>query len=445
MSETITYSYQEISSLTSEAGQSKLSLSGYTEDTKGNSPCFFWGSINEPYVVARCFITLSNIVQSSFHLHPSQMIKDPIVTAGNSKIRFEGFSHCAGVYGRLDLLEGCLDGEFPENGTTNVDFNQPMINALSSIGKSDKVVLSVGQKEVNLHSENTGKVTEKKVPLPIKWVKGLTSVQVFQAESELKITLNRIQAIQLFKTIPRGKTKSDHYITKRGNSYFFTPAKTSDSICIGGVNRLKLLENLIPLINEMKVFAHPDMQSTTWQLYFDHVVFSFSLSRDAWRGFSGEGAVLESLLSDIPDSFLKRFDNYSYVNQAFNPTMLAIEEDIDPEILDSLSARLSAMGLLGYDLDENTYYYRRLPYKLDRIKSLNPRYKSALKLLEDGKVFISTKEEDRVEAKVEGTGVVHTVIITAEQSRCTCPWFAQYQGQRGNCKHILATKILLNE
>ena len=43
--------------------------------------------------------------------------------------------------------------------------------------------------------------------------------------------------------------------------------------------------------------------------------------------------------------------------------------------------RLSAMGLLGFDLDENHFFYRRLPYKLSRILSLNPRMKDAEKLL----------------------------------------------------------------
>lgn len=55
---------------------------------------------------SRCLITLSNIVQSSFNLSPFEIakLKDPIVTAGNEKIRFEGFSHCAGVYARVDIL-----------------------------------------------------------------------------------------------------------------------------------------------------------------------------------------------------------------------------------------------------------------------------------------------------------------------------------------------------
>ena len=43
------------------------------------------------------------------------------------------------------------------------------------------------------------------------------------------------------------------------------------------------------------------------------------------------------------------------------------------------------MGLLGFDLDENSFFYRRLPFKTERILSLNPRMIAAEKLLEEEK------------------------------------------------------------
>jgi hypothetical protein len=98
------------------------------------------------------------------------------------------------------------------------------------------------------------------------------------------------------------------------------------------------------------------------------------------------------------------------------------------------------MGLLGYDLDENHFFYRRLPYKLGRILSLNPRLKEAEKLLEEGKVEILSRTDTRVEACVEGSGVKHVVLLEGEKERCTCTWYSKHQGERGVCKHILAVK-----
>jgi SWIM zinc finger len=418
-----------------------LFLAKYSEVQKKDAPCFFWGNLTEPYTVARCLITLSNIVQSSFNLSPFELakLKDPIVTAGNEKIRFEGFSHCAGVYARVDILPGGYDGEFPENGTTNVDFNQPMISALSRISRNEKVLLSVGKKEITLQ-QGTAKITERKVPLPVKWIKALTTVQLFLSQAEKQFSFNRIQALQLFQSIPAGKPKADYYLIVRGNKPMFSPVKAINAICIGGVQRLKLIEPLLAFADELKVFPHPNMQSTTWQLYFGSIRFSFSLSRDTWRGFSGEGAGLESLIEDVPDKWIDALDKYSYANQAFNPALLAVNEGLDLQKLDNITGRLSAMGLLGYDLDENHFFYRRLPFKLSRILSLNPRMKDAEKLLADNKVEIITQTDNRIEAKVAGSGVTHSVILEDDKERCTCTWFSRHQGERGPCKHVLAVK-----
>ncbi len=444
MSETITYQYAQPSALKKSTLSDELFLAKYSEVQKNNSPCFFWGQLTDPYTVARCLLTLSNVVKSSFSLSPFElaMLKDPIVTAGNEKIRFEGFSHCAGVYARVDILGDGHDGEFLDNGTTNVDFNQPMLAALSNIRRSEKVLLSVGQKEVALHREGE-KVVERKVPLPTKWIKGLTSVQMFLAESEKVHSFNRLQALQLFKTIPPGKPKTDYYLITRGGKPMFSPVKSGDAITVGGIHRLKLIEPLLAIADELRVFPHATMQSTTWQIYIGAVRFSLSLSRDAWRGFSGEGAALESLIEDVPDNWVESLDNYSYANQEFNPTLLAVNEGLDLQKVDNITGRLSAIGLLGYDLDENNFFYRRLPFKLSRIMSLNPRLKDAEKLLQEGKVQITKQQDDKVEARVEGSGVHHMVILNGDKAQCTCTWFSKNQGERGICKHILAVKKML--
>jgi hypothetical protein len=441
MSETITYQYSQPSTLKKSTLTDELFLAKYSEVQKNNAPCFFWGQLTDPYTVARCLLTLSNVVKSSFSLSPFElaMLKDPIVTAGNEKIRFEGFSHCAGVYARVDILGDGHDGEFLDNGTTNVDFNQPMLAALSNIRRSEKVLLSVGQKEVALHREGE-KVVERKVPLPTKWIKGLTSVQMFLAESEKVHSFNRLQALQLFKTIPPGKPKTDYYLITRGGKPMFSPVKSGDAITVGGVHRLKLIEPLLAIADELRVFPHATMQSTTWQIYIGAVRFSLSISRDAWRGFSGEGAALESLIEDVPDNWVESLDNYSYANQEFNPTLLAVNEGLDMQKVDNITGRLSAIGLLGYDLDENNFFYRRLPFKLSRIMSLNPRLKDAEKLLQEGKVQITKQQDDKVEARVEGSGVHHMVVLNGDKAQCTCTWFSKNQGERGICKHILAVK-----
>ena len=232
MTDTISYQYAAPSVLQRSSDQDELFLAKYSEIEKKEAPCFFWGKLTQPYMTARCLIALSNVVQSSFNLTPAQlsMLKDPIVTAGNERLRFEGFSNCAGVYARVDVLPDGHDGEFLENGTTNVDFNAGMISALGSISKQEKVVMSVGPKEVGLYNKGE-KVIERKVPLPVKWIKGLTTVQIYQSVAERMYSFNRIQTLQLFQTLPKGTVKCDYYLVMYRRSTSSAPARTPVAIC----------------------------------------------------------------------------------------------------------------------------------------------------------------------------------------------------------------------
>lgn len=445
--ETITYQYRRNSTFRREEEKSLLFLEKYSEiERKNAAPCFFAGALKEPFMTSRCLITLSQTVKAVFYLTPSELARllDPIVTAGNGKLRFEGFSHEAGVYGRVDVLPDGLRGEFIENGTTNVDFNEPMVNALSGVRKGEDVRMSVGNREVALQTADS-KVVEKKVPLPSKWIKGLASVQIFLSLSEERHTFNKVQAMKLFQGIPKTRVTSDYYLILRGGLPTFTPMKSQSAVLVGGLHRLRLLEPLLPYADKLTVFAHPDMQSTTWQLYFGNVRYSLSLSRESSRGFSGEGAALESLLESLPEDWIERMDKYSYANQEFNPAFFAREEQIDLARVEQLTARLAAMGLLGYDLDEKGFFYRRLPFKPERIMGLNPRIKGAEKLIADNKVKIVNLADGYVKARVEGSGVNHTVIIEGEKARCTCAWYSRHQGERGACKHVLAARKMTKE
>jgi hypothetical protein len=62
--------------------------------------------------------------------------------------------------------------------------------------------------------------------------------------------------------------KCDYYLVMRGQKPAFSPVKSLNAVCIGGVHRLRLLEPLLPFADELRVFVHPTMQSTIWQLYF---------------------------------------------------------------------------------------------------------------------------------------------------------------------------------
>ncbi|MEL1245251.1 SWIM zinc finger family protein [Flavobacterium sp. DGU11] len=434
--------YRGQSSLTSTGGINQLVLSHQSEIVEDNHiPCFFWGNLTEPYLTSRCLLTLSKVVRSSFTPIPPRML-DPIVSAGTGQLRFEGFSSCNGVYARLDLLEDAIDGEFIASGTTNVDFNEPMLNALNAVKKEEKMILGVGSKNVTVSTEK-GTVTEKKVTLPARWIKGFTSVQLYLADMEEKFTLNRIQIIQLFQSIPKGTAKGEFYLTQRANKFMWSPVESKDAVRFGGVARLRLLDGISTYFQTMSIYQSKDGESVAIVAGLGKMRFTLALSPDNYRGFSGEGNVLESMASEVPEAWVRAMDSLLKSNEQFDPTMLSVEHDVAFDTMDSLTASLSSMGLLGYDLHNHQHYYRRLPFRAERILSLNPRLKNAKKLIDENGVVFTSKEPGNIEARVEGTGVKHTVIIQNELSKCTCDWFTKHQDKRGLCKHILAVKMMI--
>lgn len=437
------YNYKGVSTYSKTKGINNLVLAHQTEiEEVNNIPCFFWGSLTDPYVTAKCWSTIAKVVRSSFGPIPPSL-RDPIVSAGSERLRFEGFSSCNGVYVRLDMKPEAIDGEFIANGTTNVDFNDPMLNALNAIQKNEKVTLAVGQQDVQVITSKA-KVVEKKVTLPMRWIKGLTSVQLYLAEMDLKFELNKIQTIQLFQSLPKGNVKGDFFITKRAGKFTFSTLATPESVRIGGVQRLRLLEGILAIVEKIFIYESDDKQTCAIVCEFGKMQLLMAFSPDSYRGFSGEGNVLETMTENLPIEWVYGLNSLLKSNEMFDPTMLSIENDIDFGTMDNLTSNLSSMGLLGYDLSEKAHFYRRLPFKTERILSLNPRLKNAKKLIDNEEVEITERRADYIEAKVKGSGVVHKVIIDNNSQKCTCDWFTAYQGKRGICKHILAVKMIIS-
>ncbi|WP_026979077.1 SWIM zinc finger family protein [Flavobacterium tegetincola] len=438
------YNYQDVSTLNKTKGINNLVMAHQTEIAEVNNiPCFFWGSLTDPFVTAKCWSTIAKVVRSSFGPIPPSL-RDPIVTAGSERMRFEGFSSCNGVYVRLDMKPESIDGEFIASGTTNVDFNDPMLNALNAIQKNEKVTLAVGQHDVQVITTKA-KVVEKKVTLPPRWIKGLTSVQLYLADMEQKFELNKMQTIQLFQNLPKGNVKGEFYITKRVGKFMFSTLQTADSVRIGGIHRLRLLEGILSLVDKMQIYESSDKETCAIVCEFGKMQLLMAFSPDAYRGFSGEGKALENMTENVPMEWVYGLNSLLKANESFDPTMLSIENDIDFGTMEQLTSSLSSMGLLGFDLENRSHFYRRLPFKTERILSLNPRLKNAQKLIQNEEIQIVTQRPNYIEAQVKGTGVTHRVVIDGEKNHCTCNWFTNYQGKRGICKHVLGVKILMEK
>ena len=173
--------------------------------------------------------------------------------------------------------------------------------------------------------------------------------------------------------------KNDYYLVKRGVGYTFAPTATTGAIKIGGVHRLNLLQGLLLLADSLYVYRSSSEQSVAFVLHFKGVEMLFLLSDNVYRGFSGEGKYLENMIEEVPMEWLVGINNFFKTNEVFSPAMVAIENDVNMGTMTTLQASLSSIGLLGYNLTDGNYFYRRLPFKPQRLISLNPRLQNAKK------------------------------------------------------------------
>jgi hypothetical protein len=423
----------------------RLATSGGVEE----HPCFFRGKLLAPRRTADLLLTLGEVARTRFHLPLAMLsrlvaLADPVITSGGELMRLEAFSSCCGVYARVDLLPGSVDGEWLGRGTTNVDFNPPMRAALAGIGDGEEVRLLVGAGAVELERE-AGRVVERKVPLPVRWLKGFVEVQAFQTRMELRLEAGATAARELLRSIPRQPTRGAFFVVPAGaRGLRLSQRESAGAVGVGGVERLRVLEPLLRHARGIRVYGEAGGQASGWELDLGSARFTLVLSAESWRGLSGEGQVLSALAAPGLERALPRVRAALAWQAELDAEELTRTTGQDPAEVRGALAALGARGLVGFDLHTGRHYHRELPFDLAAVEALQPRLEAARKLIDEEGVRVVSREEGRIVAMVRGSGVEHRVRLDEADGgvSCSCPWFSKHRGARGPCKHALAVQIL---
>lgn len=417
-----------------------------TSSTAGAHPHFFEGRMRHPQRVAQLLTAVHLIVGSRFFTPANSvaravMLADPIVTAGGGLLRFEGFSSCGSTYVRADLLPDAYDGELVGKGSTNVDFNPAMRAALARVRGDAQLVLAVGRDALSLRSGAT-RVVERKVDLPLRWLRGLVEVQACQAAMRLRLQVSGLEAVRLMRTLPKTSTARTPLWLAAGSAGLHTTTRpTAAGVRFTDTTRLRVLQGLLAGAQSLSIHADEAQQASAWVLDFGDARFTLALSAEVWRGFSGEGQALRALLQASGTRTapaLAAVRAALHWQAALDVASLARDLRLEAAAVADALRVLGASGLVGYDVAAGHYFHRELPYDLSMMEDLHPRLADARALLEAGAVRVLAREPFEVE--VASGDVVHRVRAEAGAWRCTCPWFAKHRLQRGPCKHVLAAE-----
>jgi hypothetical protein len=439
-----TYQYAFPSGVASSPSKGRPQLSLATCDANHAHPYFFEGRVRQPRVMGEMLYVLSDVVRTHFFL-PRPPLMDPVLTSNEKLLRLEGFSGCCGVYARVDLPASGFDGECQGRGTTNVDFNTDMRNALLRLRDDEDVQFAVGADEVVLSRGNERRV-EKKVKLPLRWIKGFSEVQAYQPRLSLKMEVSAAEALRFVRMLPKAAApKMPSFAVSTGRSLRLSQRDQKGAVRILGTHRVKVIEPLLARAKTLSVWADDASGASAWQVAYEGGgSFFLMISPEVFRGFSGEGQILGALAKPPSDVAVAKVRAGLKWQSQLDAGRLAADLDLARTEVEGALAVLGSRGLAGYDAAAGQYFHRELPFDLDKVEDMQPRLGNARKLVEAGHVRrVRDGGGQTATFEVQGTGTVHRVSVSDEHESCTCPWFSKYQGQRGPCKHILAASIAL--
>ncbi|MBM0106658.1 SWIM zinc finger family protein [Steroidobacter sp. S1-65] len=441
-----TYKYAAQSQLLQEP-RAKLILA--TADTGGERyPYFFEGRVLQPRLIADLLTAVHIIVGTRFYTPPGMngrpmTLSDPVVTSGGGVLRFEGFSSCCGAYIRADMLPESYDGEVTGKGTTNIDFNSPMRAALDKVRDAGGLALAVGSNEFTIRSAS-GQATERKVELPNRWLRGMVEVQSQQAGMKRRFEVSGVDALRLFRGLPKSRTSRLSLWIARGPSGLYSTTRPVErGVRVMDTTRLRVLETLLPHCESLSAYADDAQQASAWVLDFGVARLTLSLTAEPWRGFSGEGQALSAMMQaddSAVSAVLTRVRAQLQWQAALDVNVLAREMNVATHVVSDALRIIGASGLAGYDVLGGHYFHRVLPFDLSMLEDLHPRLKDAKSiLLGEG---VKVLRQRPFEAEVKSGDIPHHVREVDHELRCTCAWFAKHQGERGPCKHVLAAATL---
>lgn len=401
----------------------------------------FSARIVSPTLFADSLLCLSNVVRSNF-AYPSPSMLDPVVSCGPGSLRFEGFSGCCGLYAVAKFLEPSFEASSFDYGTTNVDFNDGFRNGLATLRSAHSVSLEVSQETVRVTSDQAAFI-EKKVKLPLRWLRGFCEVQDILSRVEHRCSCSSREVRKFILGLPRNAARRNPlWATPTGSGLRASARPSAQAVPIIGADRLRLLEPLLRAHDgTVSIGTVPGAAISSWFCELEGLQFLLVLSSGLHRGFSGEGQVLTRLADQSWQNAIDQVRNSLNWEQPLEVAHLATRLNLpNAEVANSLAA-LATRGVLGFDLHQQQYFYRVLPFESELVESLQPRLTAARQIVEDQDVTPDETVAGNNRWTIRGGDVQYIVELGEERSTCTCVWFNKHQNSRGPCKHILAAMI----
>jgi len=418
-------------------GDDGLSLGLAPARTPGGivaQPSFFRGFAVHPRAVAQGLVTLADITATRYFRVAPTTLKDPVLTAHGDRLRAEVFSADNSVYARLDVPASALDGGEISHGTTNVDIGEDMRRTLALVPQAELLHLDVGSAGLSAATP-TAQAAERPVAMPDRWVRALGNAAELHRDLEHRFDAGAAHARAFLAQLPPATATGRDGWLSAGPAGIRVSARPG-GVWIASLNRLSALKRLLTLATGLSVYGSDGGAAV--EVHLPGARLLVALTESVTRGYSGEGALLESLASPTV------LDDAAIVSAvlAYEPVIdvdrLAKDAGLSSGATRDALAVLASSGRVGWDPRDGAYFHRELPDAPERAERDNPRLVRARgiaacegAITRDGAAYL-----------VDGGNGVHRVSAAREGRMCTCTWYLRYGSGRGPCAHMLAIDLL---
>jgi hypothetical protein len=367
-------------------------------------------------------------------------------------------------------------------GTTNIDFNWPLREALGHLRSARRTVLRIGAGGLGV-TTTVGSAAldhfERKVDVPENWLKGFLQVQGALAMPAYTFSVHPadlLSVIAFFQehkppTLPHGlrfELQPDMPIsavlepwerrfTLRDTRYAGYPR----SVRLWGRKRLELLREVLPYADRVKVSVLGRGLPHCYTCYCGPYRFVLALSGWISNDWSADTA-LNLLAPRGPSDAQTAARVHAYLSEHLAAPAAHVAGDLtlEPAEVEQALFELCRAGRVMADPTTGQYRLRELfaePLDAAVLFAPDPRVAQAERLVAESRVTLRSvtppdeSEDGRPETKALAivTDGEHTYEVTVAVDengrlrfgRCQCPFFERNLMSRGPCVHIIAARL----
>lgn len=413
-------------------------------------------------------------------------ILDPVIHVHPQGVTFEVFSRDEGCYATLTLEHRLFNTTQPIHyGTTHIDYSEALAQGIEQIRSQRSTRLDIGQHAVALQVETPPAqpdthVIEKKINVPISWLRGFLQVQSAAQLTQDRFSLNPIDLYNVLHHLRmhadiKGKRRGliIELIPQQSPSMIIEPSGTVISsqaapyqgrhaklIRVWGRRRLALLQRLLPYTDSIDVALLGQGMPSYWTLKGQG--FHFSL---AMTGFS-TGNWSQALNFDLlmprtatPDTAALSVVLLSLQQQHSSTlTTLCQQTGLSLAVCREALQHACQQGWVMFDMASDEYRYRPLtdtPLDMAHFRYRHPAEQHAYDLvsrvgaIHDLQVLVIATEGVEISASMDVVEDKRTYSSTLKlneegmvsKANCSCHAFLQHGLAHGPCAHLIALRM----